>query len=106
MEYDGDLIPQHDRRVTDRMQEWPTLPELYRTMNTLNSKIDALNGKLSNGIPKRIDTLEQKVNSIEHAQMICIFGRAGIWKFLTGLIVIIGGVSALVNVVGKLTGFW
>jgi len=104
VEYDGDIMPQ--RRATDRMQEWPTLPELYRNMNTLSSKIDELNRQLSNGIPKRIDSLEDKVARIDHAQMMCLFGRAGIWKFLTGLIVIVGGVSALVNVVGKLTGFW
>ena len=111
MEYEGDIIPQ--RRATDRMSEWPTLPELYRNMNTLSTKIDELNAKLSNGIPKRISDLEEDVKKLEgrvgkigDTQNQCVWGRAGAWRFLTGVFAVAGGITVVMNLVGKFAGWW
>lgn len=104
--YEGDLIPQFDRRDTDRVQEWPTLPELYRTMNELSRKVDDLNGKLSNGLPAKVSAIEKKVDAMYTTQMQCVWGRAGAWRFLTGVFAVAGGITVIMNLVGRFAGWW
>ena len=104
MEYEGDIKPQW--RATDRMQEWPTLPELYREMRQLSDQINRLNAVLNNGLPKKVAELDEKLTHIADTQNQCVWGRAGAWKFITGLFIVVGGVTAIVNLLGKFTGAW
>ena len=105
-EYEGDIRVAHDRRATDRMQDWPTLPELYREMRTLNDEINKLNAVLSNGLPKKVNELDAKLTRIADTQNQCVWGRAGAWRFLTGVFAVAGGITVVMNLVGKFAGWW
>ena len=105
-EYEGDIRPAQDRRWSDQVEGWPTLPELYRNIIALNTKIDALNAKLNNGLPAKVHALEDKVDKIANTQNQCIWGRQGAWRFLTGVFAVAGGVTVILNLLGKFRGWW
>jgi hypothetical protein len=107
-EYEGDIRAVEDtgRRWSDQVEGWPTLPELYRNIIALNTKIDALNAKLNNGLPSKVNALEAKVKEIETTQNMCVWGRAGAWRFITGVFAVAGGITVVMNLVGKFAGWW
>ena len=106
MEYEGDIRPAYDRRVTDKMSEWPTLPELYREMRHLSEQINRLNGVLNNGLPKKVAELDAKIDKVTNTQNQCLWGRAGAWRFITGVFAVAGGITVVLNLVGKFQGWW
>ena len=103
-EYEGDIKPK--RRATDSMSEWPTLPELYREMRTLSDEITKLNAVLGNGLPKKVNELDAKLTIVTNTQNQCVWGRAGAWRFLTGVFAVAGGVTVILNLFGKFQGWW